>query len=61
MGSRFRIVAAIKETGGEYPSWAEVVSNNVGPDYSTAHLGMGLRFTKASCELRTLLDELCRD
>ena len=59
VGSRFRILATIKETGKQYESWVEVVSNNVGPDYSTAHLGMGLRFTRSSCELRSLLDELC--
>ena len=52
-------MALIKESGVEYRGQVEVVSNNVGPDFSTANLGMGLRFTKSSSELRSLLDHLC--
>lgn len=59
VGTGFCLVVLVKETGCEYRSKVEVVSNNVGPDYSTANLGMGMKFTERSCELRSLLDELC--
>ena len=58
VGASFGLVAFVKDTQAAYRSRVEVVSNNVGPDYSTANLGMGLKFTNASCELRQLLEEL---
>ena len=36
-----------------------VVSNNVGPEFSTQVLGMGLKFREKNCELRAVLGELC--
>jgi hypothetical protein len=35
------------------------VSNNVGPGFSTANLGMGMKFVENDCPLRRLLDRLC--
>ena len=52
-------VAIVKDTGEEFCSRVEVVSNNVGPGFSTANLGMGMRFREADCELRRVLDRLC--
>ena len=37
----------------------EVVSNNVGPEFSTKQLGMGVRFTTPESDLRSFLDALC--
>ncbi len=59
VGSNFGLVVFIKENGEEFRSRVEVVSNNVGPDYSTAHLGMGMKFIENDCQLRRVLDRLC--
>ena len=59
VGSTFLLVAIVKDTGVEFRSRVEVVSNNVGPGFSTANLGMGMRFREADCELRRVLDRLC--
>lgn len=49
----------VKETGEEFGGAAVVVSNNLGPGFSTDALGMGLRFTAAGPRER--LAELCRE
>ena len=36
-----------------------VVSQNVGPEFSTNALGMGVRFTRSMCPLRARLEEPC--
>ena len=59
VGSQFELVTFVKETGAEYLSKVEVVSNNVGPGFSTANLGMGMRFREQSCRLRSALRALC--
>jgi Tfp pilus assembly protein PilZ len=58
-GARFSLRVRLVETGEEFTSPVVVVSNNVGPDFSTAKLGMGLRFAEASCPLRDALERLC--
>ena len=48
----------MKETGDEYVGPVKVVSNNVGPDFSTRDLGMGVRFDSPECPLRAALEAL---
>jgi hypothetical protein len=57
-GYVFALRVFVKETGESYDGEVKVISNNVGPDFSTASLGMGLRFTKAESTLRTALDRI---
>ena len=59
MGAKFGLVVFVKESGEEFRSRVEVVSNNVGPDFSTANLGMGMKFIENNCELRRVLNGLC--
>jgi len=49
----------VEETGEVFNSRVVVVSVDVGPEFSTAMQGMGLKFRDANCELRAVLDELC--
>lgn len=58
-GTSFELRVFVLETGERFDSDVEVVSNNVGPDFSTQNLGMGLRFVRSSCDLRNVLNELC--
>ena len=58
--ARLDLRVFVKETDETFSSAVEVVSNNVGPGFGTDALGMGLRFQHAECELRALLDQLCR-
>jgi hypothetical protein len=58
-GARFTLRVLLAETGEEFTSPVVVVSNNVGPEFSTAKHGMGLRFTEATCPLREALERLC--
>ena len=60
-GTRLELTVRVKETGEVYQTPVLVVSNNLGPDFSTATLGMGVRFASAECELARVLDELCRE
>ena len=57
-GTTFDLRVRVQETEELLSSRVVVVSNNVGPDYSTQCLGMGVRFCQAACELRAVLDEL---
>ena len=57
-GTNFELRVHIEETGENFDSPVTVVSNNGGPDFSTAALGMGLRFATAQCPLRTHVEEL---
>ena len=53
------MVLVVEETGETHETPVVVVSNNVGPDFSTAELGMGLRFTSQDSPLAARLEELC--
>ena len=59
IGTLFVMILVVKETGETYETPAVVVSSNVGPDFSTAALGMGLRLTVQDCGLFSRLEELC--
>ncbi len=59
VGARLELALHVLETGERVASRVEVVSANVGPGFSTAALGMGVRFRDPECPLRTLLEELC--
>jgi hypothetical protein len=58
-GTHFVLVLVVEETGEEHETPVVVVSNNVGPDFSTADLGMGLRFISQDCALSARLEEIC--
>ena len=58
-GTRLVMVLVVEETGETHETPVVVISNNVGPDFSTADLGMGLRFTVQDCGLSARLEELC--
>ncbi len=59
VGTKLGLVVFIRESSEEFRGRVEVVSNNVGPDFSTANLGMGMKFTEKNCALREVLDRLC--
>jgi Tfp pilus assembly protein PilZ len=59
-GTQLLLRVAITSTDETYASPVVVVSNHVGPDFSTDALGMGVRFRSAACQLRTLLEQLDR-
>ncbi len=58
-GTHLELRVRLQDSGALFRSRVTVVSNNVGPDFSTQALGMGLKFRDARCELRTHLDALC--
>ena len=58
-GTKLELRVRVVDTGETYSSHMIVVSNNVGPEFSTHAFGMGLKFRAADCELRRMLDELC--
>ena len=58
-GTNLVLVLVVEETGETHETPVVVVSNNVGPDFSTADLGMGLRFASRDCGLSARLEELC--
>ena len=58
-GAKLELRVRVVETDAIYSSQVVVVSNNVGPDFSTEAFGMGLKFRDTDCELRAALDELC--
>ncbi len=58
-GTRFELRVFVVETQETFDSCVEVVSNNVGPEFSTRKLGMGLRFVNSDCDLLSALSELC--
>jgi hypothetical protein len=57
-GTRFELKVVVMETGEAYESPVVVVSNNVGPGFSTGALGMGVRLEAADCPLRRALEAL---
>ncbi len=61
VGAKLGVVVFVKATGEELRAKVEVVSNNVGPGFSTAMLGMGLRFTERTSDLRAVLERLCAE
>ena len=58
-GTKLELRVHVVDTGETYASRVIVVSNNVGPEFSTQAFGMGLKFREADCELRAVLAELC--
>ncbi len=48
----------MKATGEQCAGPVVVVSNNVGPDFSTRDLGMGVRFDSGNSPLREALEAL---
>jgi hypothetical protein len=54
-GTRFQLSVTIEETGDSADGPVVVVSNNLGPEFSTRSLGMGVRFEADDCALRRLL------
>jgi hypothetical protein len=58
VGAKFGLNVFIKESQSSYRGGVEVVSNNIGPDFSTANLGMGMRFTERASELRSVLEKI---
>lgn len=58
-GTRLTLLVLVEDTGEVFRSRVVVVSNNVGPGFSTRSLGMGVRFSNSECELRAVLNELC--
>ncbi len=58
-GTNLILHVCVVETGSVFDSPVSVISNNVGPDFSTAVLGMGLRFASSGCALRSHLEKLC--
>lgn len=58
-GTHLELRVRVQDSGEVYASRVTVVSNNVGPDFSTQALGMGLKFRDKRCELRSRLDALC--
>lgn len=59
IGTQFGLVVFVKDSRAEYRSRVEVVSNNMSSGFSTANLGMGMKFLDPECELRAVLDRLC--
>ena len=59
VGTRLGLVVFIKSTAQEFRTRIEVVSTNIGPEFSTAHLGMGMKFVDRDCDLRRALNRLC--
>lgn len=57
-GTEFALRVFVKETQRSFDAAVVVISNNVGPDFSTAALGMGLRFSATQSTLRAELDRL---
>ena len=57
-GTKFELRVTVEETGDAYDSPVVVVSNNVGPGFSTQSLGMGVRFATGDCALRRALEVL---
>lgn len=58
VGTRLELRLGIDSTGEEHLIPVEVVSNNIGPDYSTASIGMGVRILDVSDDLRKVIDDL---
>lgn len=58
VGVKFGLVVFVKESQNSYRGGVEVISNNVGPGFSTANLGMGMRFTQRASELRSVLEKI---
>ncbi len=58
VGAKLGLVVFVQSTGEQLRARVEVVSNNVGPDFSTALLGMGLRFTERVSDLRSALEKI---
>jgi hypothetical protein len=57
-GTRFDLSVTIEETNDTADGPVVVVSNNVGPEFSTRSLGMGVRFEADDCPLRRLLSKV---
>ncbi len=57
-GTEFELVVHLEESGEIWHGRVVVVSNNVGPGFTTASLGMGVRFRTARCELRAAVDAI---
>ena len=58
-GPRFELRVTVRDTREVFDSPVVVVFQNVGPEFSTTALGMGVRFTRSMCPLRARLEELC--
>ena len=58
-GTKLELRVSVAETGDVFETSVTVVSNNVGPEFSTAALGMGLRFNDPDCPLGHHLARIC--
>jgi hypothetical protein len=57
-GTRFELCVSLADVGESADGPVVVVSNNVGPEFSTRSLGMGVRFEADDCPLRRLLERV---
>lgn len=57
-GTRFELRVSVGETGERFDGPVVVVSNNLGPGFSTEALGMGVRFDSPDCSLHRALEAL---
>lgn len=60
-GTNLILCVRERETGQEFEAPVLVVSSNVGPNFSTATLGMGVRFVPANGPFIEFLDALCQE
>ena len=58
-GTKLDLRVHVEATGEVFNSRVVAVSVDVGPGFSTAVHGIGLKFRDSNCELRAVLDELC--
>ena len=58
-GTRFQLRVHIEATACVFDSAVEVVSNDLGPGFSTAALGMGLSFSEPESTLKQHIEKLC--
>ncbi len=58
IGTLLELRIRVEATREEFKIPVEVVSNNRGADYSTAFLGMGVRFRNVDEDVRRVFDEL---
>ncbi|MFQ5427325.1 MAG: hypothetical protein ACE5EV_09600 [Gaiellales bacterium] len=59
LGTKLTLCVQVEETAEEFEADVAVVSSNLGPDFSTANLGMGARFASPTGPFIDLLDALC--
>ena len=60
-GEDFILCVREQETRQAFEAQVTVVSSNVGPNFSTATLGMGVRFVASTSPFIEFLDALCQE